>query len=149
MIYLDTSAFLKLYLREEGSEFVQRCLEEQDHPVPMPDILRCEFLNALRLKVFWNELTDQTADELLSLFDDRLLRGQYAVVEIDANRRISDFRQLTSHSSTLGCRTLDVLHVATALQLGPDRFITFDDRQRMLAAASGLTVEPAAHPHAD
>lgn len=144
MIYLDTSAFLKLYVREEGSEFVQRCLEAQENPVPMADILRCEFLNALRLKVFWNELTDRMVDQMLALFDDRLLRGQYAVVEIDIGRRISDFRQLTAHSSTLGCRTLDVLHVATALQLGPERFITFDDRQRTLAAAAGLTVEPAA-----
>jgi predicted nucleic acid-binding protein len=143
VIYLDTSAFLKLYVREEGSQFVQGCLEEQDHPVPIPDILRFEFLNALRLKVFWNELTDGTVDHLLTLFDDRLLRGQYAVVEIDAGRRISDFRHLTSHSSTLGCRTLDVLHVATALQLRPDRFITFDDRQRSLATAAGLSVQPA------
>lgn len=144
MIYLDTSSFLKLYVREHGSEFVQQCLEEQDQPVPIPDILRFEFLNALRLKVFWNELTDGTVDHLVALFDDRLLRGQYVVVEIDADRRISDFRNLTSHSSTVGCRTLDVLHVATALQLGPDRFITFDDRQRLLATAAGLPVEPAA-----
>lgn len=144
MIYLDTSSFLKLYVREAGSEFVQACLEEQEQPVPIPDILRCEFLNALRLKVFWNELNDGTVDRLLDLFDDRLLRGQYTVVEIDAARRIDDFRTLASHSSTLGCRTLDVLHVATALQLSPDRFITFDDRQRSLAALAGLAVAPAA-----
>ena len=144
MIYLDTSSFLKLYVREDGSEFVQQCLEEQDQPVPIPDILRFEFLNALRLKVFWNELTDATVDHLVALFEDRLLRGQYVVVEIDADRRISDFRHLTSHSSTMGCRTLDVLHVATALQLRPDRFITFDDRQRSLATAAGLPVEPPA-----
>ena len=143
MIYLDTSAFLKLYVREQRSEFVQHCLESQDNPVPMPDILRCEFVNALRLKVFWNELDDPTVDHLLTLFDDRLLRGQYAVVEIDSSRRIDDFRDLSAHCRSLGCRTLDVLHVATALQLKPDRFITFDQRQRLLAVAAGLTVEPA------
>ena len=144
MIYLDTSAFLKLYVREEGSQFVQGCLEEQEAPLPIPDILRFEFLNALRLKVFWNELTDSTVEHLFALFDDRPLRGQYEVVEIDAGRRISDFRHLTSHSSALVFRTLDVLHVATALQLGPDRFITFDDRQRSLATtAAGLSVQPA------
>ncbi len=142
MIYLDTSAFLKLYIREDGSEIVQQCLESQTDPVPMPDILRCEFLNALRLKVYWNELDDSTVDRLLTLFDDRLLRGQYAVVEIDGSRRISDFRQLSAHTASLGCRTLDVLHVVTALQLSPDRFISFDQRRRSLAAAAGLAVEP-------
>lgn len=143
VIYLDTSAFLKLYVREAGSEFVQHCLESQDYPVPIPDILRCEFLNALRLKAYWNELDDSTVDRLLTLFDDRLLRGQYAVVEIDGSRRISDFRQLSAHTVSLGCRTLDILHVATALQLRPRRFITFDQRRRSLAVAAGLAVEPA------
>jgi predicted nucleic acid-binding protein len=44
------------------------------------------------------------------------------------------------HTSTLGCRTLDVLHVATALELGLHAFITFDRRQRELALATGLRV---------
>ena len=75
MIYLDTSAVLKLYVREESSKFVQRCLEAKEAPLPITDILRFEFLNALRLKIFWNEFTDNTVDHLLALFDDRTLRG--------------------------------------------------------------------------
>jgi len=42
------------------------------------------------------------------------------------------------HTSTLGVRTLDTLHVAAALELKVDRFWTFDDRQRKLAEAEGL-----------
>lgn len=37
----------------------------------------------------------------------------------------------------LGIRTLDSVHVATALELKAKRFWTFDDRQRKLANAVG------------
>ena len=36
--------------------------------------------------------------------------------------------------------TLDTLHVASALQLGAERFFTFDERQANLARAVGLKV---------
>ena len=38
----------------------------------------------------------------------------------------------------LGTRTLDVLHVVSALALQADTFYTFDTRQAKLAAAEGL-----------
>jgi len=71
VIYLDTSAFLKLYIREEGSESVQATIESQDQPLPVADVLQWEFFNALRLKVFWQEMDDATVDHLFALFDDR------------------------------------------------------------------------------
>jgi predicted nucleic acid-binding protein len=39
---------------------------------------------------------------------------------------------------TLGVRTLDSIHVACALELGAEKFWTFDDRQVRLAQAVGL-----------
>jgi predicted nucleic acid-binding protein len=44
------------------------------------------------------------------------------------------------HSSRLGQRTLDTLHVAIALELNAERFWTFDERQAKLARAVGLKV---------
>lgn len=140
MIYLDTSAFLKLYIRENGSESVQRALESQDQPLPVPDVLQWELVNALRLKVFWGELEARTVDQLVALFDDRLLRGQYVAVEINRGRLTTDIRELSRHTETVGSRTLDVVHVAVALQLQVNAFITFDARQRTLADAAGLVL---------
>jgi predicted nucleic acid-binding protein len=40
----------------------------------------------------------------------------------------------------LGVRTLDSLHVATALELKAERFWTFDDRQQKLAKIVGLQI---------
>ena len=44
------------------------------------------------------------------------------------------------HASTLGTRTLDVLHVASAKELGCRDFVTNDDRQAKLAQAIKLSV---------
>jgi predicted nucleic acid-binding protein len=140
VIYLDTSAFLKLYIREEASSFVQETIESQDDPIPVGEVLQWEFFNALRLKVFWGEMNDATVDHLLALFDDRMRRGQYAVADIDRPRLSSDVREISRHTGTIGSRSLDVVHVAVALQLEVDRFVTFDDRQRTLASTVGLSV---------
>lgn len=140
MIYLDTSAFLKLYIREKESETVQHMLAAQREPVPIADVLQLEFVNSLRLKVFWGELDAPTVTHLLSLFDDRVYRGQYHIATIERIRLLSDFRTLSLHTQSIGCRSLDILHVACALQLNVDTFITFDDRQRELASREGLRV---------
>ncbi len=146
MIYLDTSAFLKLYIREPESEYVQECVIGQDDPLPVGPYLQTEFFNALMLKVFWNEIDFPTVDHLIALFDDRLRRGQYHVAAVDYPLLLEDCRKLVRHTPKIGCRTLDILHVATALQLTPESFITYDARQRALARAAGLSILPSSAP---
>jgi predicted nucleic acid-binding protein len=52
------------------------------------------------------------------------------------------------HTPSLGCRTLDVLHVASALELAKTGFLTFDTRQRKLARAAGLRLVELPRPGA-
>lgn len=44
------------------------------------------------------------------------------------------------YAHKLGTRALDVLHVASALELGAKRFVTYDARQARLAEACGLNL---------
>jgi predicted nucleic acid-binding protein len=46
------------------------------------------------------------------------------------------------HTIKAGCRSFDILHAATALQLGAKDLLSFDDKQRQLAAAEGLKAKP-------
>jgi len=46
------------------------------------------------------------------------------------------------HPPPIGHRSMDVLHVATALHLGAREFLTFDTNQRKLAMAEKLKVKP-------
>ncbi len=142
MIYLDTSAFIKLYFLEEGSEFVQSCVVAQDEPLPVWELLRAEFMNACRLKVFWKDISDADADRLIADFYDRLRRGQYFVPDIDRSELMSQFRSMSIRTARLGCRTLDILHVACASQMNVSSFVSYDERQRSLAAECGMRVLP-------
>jgi predicted nucleic acid-binding protein len=140
VLYLDTSAFLKLYLKEHGSEAVQRLVAGQRHPLPVWEIQQMELISALRLKVFWKEITLDEAERQISLFKDRRRRGLYYQVDIDRLELSETFERLSLQTVRNGGRTLDILHVACALVLGANHFLTFDAKQRLVARESGLEV---------
>jgi len=140
MLYLDTSALLKLYVREAGSELVQLAIEGQSEPLPVWEIQAMELHNALQLKVFWQDLSESEAEYQRSLFQQRKDRGLYYAPEVRRAELMAEFKRLSIHTPRLGCCTMDILHVACALQLKADRFLSFDDRQRKLAEVAGLSV---------
>jgi len=55
---------------------------------------------------------------------------------------MSTFCNLSRSTLRLGCRTLDILHVACAIQLKVVSFVSYDERQRSLADEEGLRVLP-------
>lgn len=140
MIYLDTSALIKLYLIETGSEQVNDLVRGQDEPLPVWEIQEAELVNALRLKVFWGEIVEAQADKLIGLFQNRKESGLYYFPELDRSKLLPSFQQLSIHTQVIGCRTLDVLHVCCAVLIEADRFVSFDERQCRLAKLAGLDV---------
>lgn len=68
----------------------------------------------------------------------RWKRPNYDVAAIEAKAQ----ELSASHSLGLGCRTLDIIHVAAALSIGSKAFVTFDTRQAALTKAVGLNVRP-------
>lgn len=140
MLYLDTSALLKLYIRESGSEAVQGRIASQDQPLPIWEIQQAELVNALRLKVFWNEINLDQATTQIELFQTRFKRGLYVFPEIDRNSLMQRFLSLSVETPRLGCRTMDIFHVACALEIGATQFLSFDQRQCALATHAGLPI---------
>lgn len=140
MLYLDTSALLKLYVLEEGSEWVDALVRSQMDPLPIWEIQEMEFTNALWLKVFWKEITKSQAEKQLQLFQRRKKSGLYFFPEIHRSSLMVTFERLSRRTPETGCRTMDILHIACALEVGAITFVSFDDRQRRLAAKEGLLV---------
>lgn len=140
MLYLDTSALLKLYIREAGSEAVQACIAAQDLPLAIWEIQEAELINAMRLKAFWKEITPAQADQQIEFFQDRWKRGFYHFPEIRRTDLMHTFRRLSAETPRLGCRTMDILHVACAVEISASGFLTFDKRQTELAHFAGLNV---------
>ena len=98
------------------------------------------------MKVFWGDIDGEAAERLVALFGERLSRGQYFVPDIDRDRLMTDFRDLSRQTPRTGCRTMDILHIACALQIGAECLISYHDRQRALAVIAGLTVLPDVLP---
>ena len=77
-------------------------------------------------------------DALASLEED-FAEGRYIQADLlwrAALKRAGDLSR--KHTPALGCRSLDVLHVASALELERKNFLTFDRRQQKLAEAAGM-----------
>jgi predicted nucleic acid-binding protein len=74
-------------------------------------------------------------DEMSQRWHDRLLGALTSALGSHEAERLS-----AMHSEKLGTRSLDILHVAAAVVLGKQEFLTFDQRQAALAKAAGLDV---------
>lgn len=77
--------------------------------------------------------------DALASFDEDWHEGRYVLADVlwrATVRRAADISR--THTARLGVRTLDVLHVAAALELGLRTLVTFDERQMRLAAVVGL-----------
>jgi len=98
-----------------------------------------EFTNAVNLKLFRKELTQSKANIIHERFSEHEQKGVYYRPTIDWTETMIRSIELSKrHSSDIGSRSLDIVHVALALSIGADRFFTFDGRQSQLALLAGL-----------
>jgi len=141
MIYLDTSAFIKLYLHENGSAKVHGLVVAQAEPLPVWHFLELEFLNALRFKVFLAEMSPDEVERVISLYLDRKRSGQYFAPHLDPIALHELSLQMTVRTPIIGCRALDILHVAAARLCDATVFVTADKRQAALAEVEGRVVK--------
>jgi predicted nucleic acid-binding protein len=101
-----------------------------------------ELTNALELRVFRQELTRTEAVAVRDHFLSDLRAGVFQIAELKPDIWHTAERLARRHTARLGTRTLDILHIAAALTLKPDAFLTFDERERKLARAERLRVLP-------
>ncbi len=141
IIYLDTSALIKLYIIEEGSEIIDSIARKNSLPIPVWDLHVIEFHNVLKLKVFRGEIVVKEGLHLSVLFNSRKKEGIYYTPEMDRKEHTDLCLAYTDYSAEYGCRILDIMHVAAASLFGADLFVTCDQRQKALAAKVGLEVK--------
>ena len=132
MIYLDSSALMKLVRREDETEALRAWLELRlEQPVVTSELGRVEILRAAR----------RVGGEVLA--EARAVVGDLDLVPLD--RAVQDI------ASDLGdplLRTLDALHLASALLLGQalTAFVAYDRRLAGGAEAAGLVVATPGQP---
>jgi len=139
MVYLDTSAIVKLYVREPETLALSRWLKANNQAVPLNRLHDLELTNALHLKALRGEISPKQIQAVLTLVAEHHDAGVFYRPAVDWAEVWDKAVELsTTHTATLGTRSLDILHVAAALSLVSRRFVTFDAKQAELAAAAGL-----------
>jgi predicted nucleic acid-binding protein len=119
-------------------------MERKGEPLLFTPLHRIETRNALRNAVALGLITENDRRTAFRQMEEDLRDGLLVHTPInwtDALRRADELSE--KHASTNGQRTIDLLHVAFALECDAKTFLSFNNRQRGLAAAAGLTVSPS------
>jgi len=139
--YADPSALLKLYLHEPESRAMATWRAKAIGPLAVTHHGRVELINGLGLAAYRGFLPATALEAALAALDDDFEQGRYAPADLLWRAVLKRAANLSrAHTPILGTRSLDIFHVASALELGLKRFLTFDTRQRQLALAAGLKV---------
>ncbi len=149
--YADSSFLVKLLAREFGSEAAVAEYRRLRLPrlfyVPLHAL---EVENAIRQQVFQRRhslarvaraaLASEGTAALARL--QRMLDRQLLIeVSADWDETVQRARSLSAkYTESLGARSLDLLHVAFALELSSELFLTTDNGQAQVAKAEGIKV---------
>jgi predicted nucleic acid-binding protein len=137
--YADPSALARLYLHQTGSRQMYEWRRRHRGALPVTHQGRIELINAISLAEFRKAITPESADAARNLLESDFAAGHLSQVDLLWRSALNRAAELSRrHTPKLGTRSLDVLHVACALELRLRRFLTFDDRQSKLAKVAGL-----------
>lgn len=138
-VYADPSALLKLYLKEPESRAMTAWRAKHSPPLLVTHHGRVELINGIGLATYRGFITEPTSEAALAALDDDFSQGRYVQADLLWRAALKKAGELSrKHTPALGCRSLDVLHVASAVELNLRYFVTFDLRQQQLAKAVGL-----------
>jgi predicted nucleic acid-binding protein len=138
--YADTSFLVSLYILDANSQRAATQIKRATLPILLTSFGELELANALFLRVFRKELAASKARAAHALVRKDIADGVFQWKPLSGDM-FEKARQIAQRRTPqLGTRTLDVLHVASALVLEADSFYTFDRTQAKLASAEGLRV---------
>ena len=149
--YADTSFLVKLVTTESGSEAAMAEFRRLDFPrlffLPLHAL---EVTSAIRHRAFHlrrsvrseqRVVIARERDAALARIKRWVERGWLTEAAADCDEALMRAQTLSErHTERLGCRGFDLLHVALALELECEAFLTTDRVQGSLARAEGLDV---------
>lgn len=136
LAYLDTSTYIKLYIKESGSEEARQ--ESGKNRILSSAILPVECFSALSRKRQEGTISAKDLERLAGYIRKDLLYIEIIRLTDEVLRKAED---ITLHGNA---RTMDAVHIAAALifqeAIGTGiTFITSDKKQQTAAEDNGLT----------
>lgn len=143
----DTSFLCSFYRTQVHSPKVDAYMADHSGALHVSSLLLLEFRQSIRLQIRLH-LQDRTkgfsrheGHAMLRDLQSDLHRKIIEVVPVDWVE-VHQLAEMLSAKFTeeQGHRLADILHIATALSLGVEEFLTFDAQQKTLAVAEGMQV---------
>jgi predicted nucleic acid-binding protein len=135
--YADTSFLVSLYTLDANSSRAAEVMGAKPSLLLTP-FGELELLNALELRGFRKELSRREVRRAHDTFESDRDSGIFSLQPVPTLVYAVAGRISRRRTFELGVRTLDIIHVASALVLKAEAFYTFDERQQDLANAEGL-----------
>jgi predicted nucleic acid-binding protein len=145
MTYADASFVVALFVENDDHwPEAWRWWKNQRGPsLTVSRLTLFEAENTIRGMVVARKLSKAQAHSAIQGISRARLEGVLVRRNVLDHRLFPHAARLSQHHTVdANFGALDILHVAAALDLGADVFLTFDGQQRTLAKAEGLTVEP-------
>ncbi len=132
-VFFDTSAFVKRYVEEPGSEHVQELCSGADRLV-VSVLCLPEMISTLNRLVRERKIAHAAYSALKALILEDLEQAE--VVNLTASVVARAVRLLEENP----LRALDALHLGCAAEISPDVFVSADERQIEAGRRAGLDV---------
>ena len=145
--YPDTSFLCALYRLQANSAEAAACFAAMPGPLEVTTLLLYEFRQAVRFQIRLHRhdpakgYARAEGTKMLADLKADLVRGDVMTIPAPwpqihlAAERLSEL-----YTDASGHRSMGIIHVATAIELGVKEFLTFDGNQKKLAEAEGLVV---------
>jgi predicted nucleic acid-binding protein len=142
MVYSDPSFLFSLFLHDANTAAAAAHLEKHPTELALTTWQRWELSNAIRLSVWRGNCAATDANQALGKIANDIADGNLVEAALVWPEVMALASKLSEkHTTTLGVRSLDLLHVAAAMSLGARKFLTCDGRQLALARAAGIPAE--------
>lgn len=143
--YWDTSCVLKIYTSEADSRKLLELVELSPKPILISALVRVELAYAFLRKEKDGQIRKGGGAALLARFDLDEAKGRFRTIALgnEVLRRSEVVGRACGHGGQgILLRTLDGLHLGTAIQCGCKTIVTTDERMRAGAKKMGLKVVP-------
>lgn len=140
-LYWDTSCVLALYVPEHISSQASELASVQKGPIQSSAILEFEMTFAIYAKEARGEIPSGSSGRVLSRFQIDLQRGRYLLVPLGIDIKSSTKEiaaRVLQTEPPVFLRTLDGIHIATAMELGSPELITADKKMADAATLLGI-----------
>tara|TARA_R110002049_G_scaffold169969_2_gene336561 strand:- start:1310 stop:1762 length:453 start_codon:yes stop_codon:yes gene_type:complete len=145
--YPDTSFLCALYRNQDNSAHALEYRAQMNGPLVVTRLLLWEFRQSVRFQAFRHGKDPSVgfpvheAERMIAKVGEHCQSGDLLITDCDFLNVLIVGEQLSkSRTYQGGHRSFDILHIATAVELGAREFLTFDVNQRRLAEAEGLAV---------